>query len=45
MRYSYRHIDGKIWEFDEYQEENLGVVLADIELKDEDEKFELPAWI
>ncbi len=45
MRYTYRHIDGKIWEFDEYQAENLGIVLADIELKDADEKFEIPVWI
>ena len=45
IRYSYRHTDGKIWEFDEYQWDNLGVVLADIELKDEEEKYELPSWI
>jgi adenylate cyclase len=44
-RYTYRHIDGKIWEFDEYQGENEGITLADIEIKDEDEKFDLPSWI
>lgn len=45
IRYEYRHIDGKIWEFDEYIADNTGIVLADIELKEMDEKFEIPAWV
>ena len=45
IRYEYRHTDGKIWEFDEYQWPNAGIVLADIELKDMDEKFEIPALL
>lgn len=44
-RYEYIHTDGKKWEFDEYQGTNIGIVLADIELKDENEKFQLPEWI
>jgi adenylate cyclase len=44
-RYEYRHIDGKIWEFDEYMDENDGIVLADIELKTLDEEFEIPSWV
>lgn len=45
IRYEYRHIDGKIWEFDEYQWANEWIVLADIELKSLDEKCEIPAWL
>jgi adenylate cyclase len=44
-RYEYRHIDGKIWEFDEYTAENEGIVLADIELKAMNETFEIPSWV
>lgn len=44
-RYLYRHIDGKTWEFDEYEGANRGIVLADIELSSYDEKFELPGWL
>lgn len=44
-RYLYHHIDGKIWEFDEYEGANKGIVLADIELSSYDEKFELPGWL
>ena len=45
MRYIYRHIDGKVWEFDEYQGANEWIVLADIELSSLDETFEVPAWL
>jgi adenylate cyclase len=44
-RYIYRHIDGKVWEFDEYQWANTWIVLADIELSSLDETFEIPAWL
>jgi adenylate cyclase len=44
-RYEYIHTDGKKWELDEYEGTNSGIVLADIELSREDEKFELPDWI
>lgn len=45
IRYEYRHTDGKIWEFDEYQGQNTGIVLADIELSSLDEKFDIPALL
>ena len=36
---------GKTWEIDEFEGENKGLVIAEIELKSEDEPFELPSWI
>ncbi len=36
---------GKTWEVDVFKGENEGLVLAEIELKSEDEKFEIPGWI
>ena len=36
---------GKIWEIDEFAGDNAGLILAEIELNSEDEKFELPPWI
>lgn len=37
--------DGKIWEVDEFLEENSGLLMAEIELENEYEKFEKPEWI
>ena len=37
--------DGKIWEVDEFEGENKGLVMAEIELKSVDEPFSIPAWI
>lgn len=34
-----------IWEVDEFQEENEGLVVAEIELSEPDEPFEKPDWI
>lgn len=45
IRHEYTHTDGKVWEFDEYQWPNLGIVLADIELSKLDEKFEILPWL
>jgi adenylate cyclase len=36
---------GHIWEVDEFQGENAGLVVAEIELGSEDEAFEKPDWI
>jgi adenylate cyclase len=36
---------GKIWEVDEFLGDNLGLIVAEIELKDENEIFDLPDWI
>lgn len=35
---------GKTWEIDVFHGLNEGLVVAEIELESEDEKFELPAW-
>ena len=36
---------GHTWEVDEFQGENAGLVVAEIELGSEDEAFEKPGWI
>lgn len=36
---------GKIWEVDEFSGNNEGLILAEIELEDESETFDLPDWI
>ena len=33
------------WEIDEFYEENQGLLVAEIELEDEQEVFEKPEWI
>lgn len=38
-------IKGKTWEVDVFEGDNTGLVLAEIELDSEDEKFTLPHWI
>ncbi|EDY18472.1 adenylate cyclase [Chthoniobacter flavus Ellin428] len=43
-RYEIPHA-GKTWQVDEYHGDNRGLILAEIELTSEDEKFELPEWI
>jgi adenylate cyclase len=37
--------EGKIWEVDEFEGENKGLIFAEIELKSEDEIFSIPDWI
>jgi CYTH domain-containing protein len=37
--------EGKIWEIDEFEGMNKGLIMAEIELKSEDETFSVPAWI
>lgn len=36
---------GHVWEVDEFQGQNAGLVVAEIELASEDEAFEKPDWI
>ena len=36
---------GKLWEVDEFQGANAGLVIAEIELNDPDEPFERPPWL
>ena len=37
--------DGMVWEVDEFFGENLGLVVAEIELASEDQAFSKPEWI
>jgi CYTH domain-containing protein len=37
--------EGKIWEVDEFEGENKGLTMAEIELQSEDETFSVPSWI
>ena len=34
-----------VWEVDEFRGDNLGLVVAEVELRSEDEAFTLPAWV
>jgi adenylate cyclase len=36
---------GKIWEVDEFSGDSEGLIMAEIELKDEVEEFEKPDWV
>jgi len=37
-------VDGHTWEIDEFLGKNSGLLMAEIELSSEDEKFTLPGW-
>lgn len=39
------NFEGHIWEVDKFFGENDGLIVAEIELKDENEKFEKPSWL
>ena len=41
----YRTIDKHLWEIDVFYGENEGLIIAEIELKDENESFTLPKWL
>ena len=41
----YRNIDEHLWEIDVFYGENQGLVIAEIELNDENENINLPNWI
>ena len=36
---------GHTWEVDEFHDANTGLVIAEIELEDENEEFALPEWV
>jgi adenylate cyclase len=38
-------INGKLWEVDEFLEDNEGLIVAELELESEQETVELPPWI
>jgi len=37
-------IEGKIWEIDVFEGQNQGLILAEIELSDENEAINIPVW-
>ena len=43
-RYTLKHA-GATWEIDEFLGANAGLVIAEIELKDERQEFERPSWL
>lgn len=45
-RYLIKNADGiHTWEVDEFYGDNAGLVVAEIELQDEDDSFDIPSWI
>ena len=36
---------GRVWEIDEFLGANTGLVVAEIELSEQDERFERPEWL
>ena len=38
-------VDNKVWEVDEFLGDNIGLIVAEIELTSEDENFSIPAWV
>ncbi|MDD3774599.1 MAG: CYTH domain-containing protein [Sulfurovaceae bacterium] len=43
-RYEILH-KGHLWELDIFENENSGLIVAEIELEDENEEFVLPEWV
>ncbi|HEV7855639.1 MAG TPA: CYTH domain-containing protein [Herminiimonas sp.] len=37
--------DGMVWEVDEFFGENLGLIVAELELQSEDQRFAKPDWV
>jgi adenylate cyclase len=37
--------DGVVWEVDEFEGENRGLITAEVELKREDQKVSIPDWV
>lgn len=44
VRYKMMHRD-KLWETDEFLDENEGLIIAEIELRSEEESFDKPDWL
>ncbi len=45
-KYRYKiDYEGFTWELDEFEGDNQGLIVAEIELADENEKFGIPEWI
>jgi len=43
-RYVEKHKDN-IWEIDFFEGDNMGLIVAEIELEDENQKFDIPDWV
>ena len=43
IRYKITH-EGKTWDVDEFLGDNMGLIIAEIELDEENETFSLPDW-
>ena len=43
-RYTFAH-RGTVWEVDEFEGDNNGLILAEVELQSEDQHVEMPGWI
>ena len=43
-RYRIQH-DGLVWEIDEFEGDNCGLITAEVELKDEHQFVALPVWV
>ncbi len=41
----YIEFQGHTWEVDEFHGKNKGLIVAEIELKSEDEQFDIPDWV
>lgn len=41
----YLHVGGMLWEIDEFEGDNQGLVVAEIELQSADQAFERPDWL
>lgn len=39
------HSNGLLWEVDEFEGDNAGLILAEVELEDAEQAIDLPAWI
>jgi CYTH domain-containing protein len=44
VRYKLMH-EGRLWEVDEFLDDNEGLIIAEIELQDENDFFEKPYWL
>ena len=45
QRFCYRDDDGNLWEVDEFEGDNAGLIVAEIELPSESAPFKTPAWL
>ncbi len=43
-RYRLTH-SGRIWEIDEFSGDNAGLIIAEVEIESEDQRFDTPEWL